>query len=165
MAEVPELGESNYPRGEVTRPYGSADRLEALGRAYVGLTWLGVVNIVLTFGVRDVFVEFQLYALPAVAGMLILSSALSFWPARNLAITFEWPSGMAYLCAFLLGLQSVVCCGVFGILGVMIAISSELNRYGMGTGHRGFRSSWLRVAVARRREQEARASAESRPNE
>ena len=152
---MPPDSESNYPRVTIELLYGTADRMEALGKSYFGLTWVFVLNFLLSIGFREVYDQFRPYALLAMVTMVFISGVASYFPAMQAGVGLGWPTPLSITVAVVLGANSIFCCGAVVILILQMMVASELQRYGLTVAFRGFRSAWLREAVRRRRDLEA----------
>lgn len=118
--------------------YGSAERLEALGKGYFALNWVFFANVILAVGV-NVFDQYSrdredLYmgVLLVGAGVLfVIITAATYVPNQNIAKGMGWAPAMGVLASVLMGLNSALCCGVIGYLVMQLIAAKEIKRYGV----------------------------------
>ena len=155
MAETPPPNFAAYPRPDLTSAYGSADKLEALGKGYVGLNYVFLVNVALFLAYQfsgfhplEQFIGFVVVVFFVVAG-------LTFPPNKKIGFGKDWPTAGPFLASFLMGLNSALCCGVIGYVVMQQIAMNELKRYGIKTGFLGPSKRILKAAVESRRQIDA----------
>lgn len=160
MAGMPPPGESTYPRTPVEPAYGSADRLDALASAYVGINWLVLLNAGTGVFVLDATVEHRGPARSYAIGLTLVLAAASWLPSRLLAFAMGWPRSSVLTLILLFGVDSTLCFGLLGYLGAFMMLAGELHRYELGTGLRSLKVRWIREAARRRKARDASEHAE-----
>lgn len=139
-----------YPRSTGSN-YGSVDKLQALGDGYLGLNKVFFANIVLLFatsGARSVgagaFVVAYLI-------MFALVAALSLPLNKKIAFGKNWPESKAILASVLMGLNSIVCCGIIGYSVMQSLAMKEMKLYGITSAGFFFGRKQLNEAINNRR--------------
>lgn len=156
-----------YPRGQVGAS-PAADRLQALSDAYFSLTWVFVVAAVLV-----VFFTFNgamsaqgnakmdndpAYRLGYYMGPFMLAGAvawvMSYKTLQRASFGMGWNPRTPMWLSLVLGLQTCICCGAFGILIVQHILVGEMQKYGIkGRFLGGVRKDQIAAVVAQLRAQ------------
>lgn len=122
-----------YPRGPA--PYGSAEKLRALAEGYFNLNWVSVLNLVLGFVVVAAsFGTFQHGGPQLLIGVTLLGIVMGLFAfpcVKKIGFGLDWSPFKVRLCTFILVLNSLFCCGVFGYLILQQTASAEMRRYGL----------------------------------
>lgn len=132
MPESPAPKFAAYPRNDGSR-YGTADKLEALGKGYFGLNLVFLINVVIAVASNSV-IQGDLTRYTWVAGaMFLLIGGLSFPSTKCIGIGKGWPEWGAIVASILLGLNSALFCGIVGFIVMLQIASSEMKKYGLDT--------------------------------
>ncbi|MGV3613757.1 MAG: hypothetical protein ACO1SV_00360 [Fimbriimonas sp.] len=145
-----------YPRPDHSGGEGSAARLEALGKGYFGLNWAFLANIVLAIGMQALSFVWEwgwLVAIPVVFTVVVL---LTLPRNKEIGFGMGWKPSSAIVASVLMGLNSVLCCGIIGYIVMQNIAASEMKRkYGLRGGFLGIKKATVAEAVARLRQAEA----------
>ena len=157
-----------YPRGTVVVYPGSADKLQALGDAYFSLNMVFLITVAILVFVRlssamsaagnpemsdpAYRLGFNLapFLMAAVVAMIV-----SYKPLQKAAFGMGWNLRTPVWLCIVLGLQTFICCGAFGIGIVQHLLVGEMNKYGIkGRVVGGIRKDQIGAVVAQMRAQE-----------
>lgn len=137
-----------YPRASAV-PYGSPEKLKALGEGYYGLNWAFLINIVLGFVVNyTVSYGGIRYFLVLAPVLLLVIAAITYPSTKKIAFGMGWAPGYAILASLLIGLNAVLCCGIIGYIVMQMIASNEMKRYGLKPGMLGIRKRDWKAAIA-----------------
>ncbi len=167
--QVPPEGYAAYPRGIPSAEYGSADKLQALADGYFGLNYVFIVNVLLALASRFAGVSVETpqaalayFAIFATVTFLAVAG-LSFPCNKKIAFGKDWPIGNAILASVLMGLNSVLCCGIIGYIVMQVIASNEMKKYGLAAGAFGVRKKWVAERIRQIREVEAAKQSNNPP--
>jgi hypothetical protein len=157
MASMPPIGASNYPRPALMPQFGTADKLEALGEGYFGLSSVFALNFIAAIGVYMVSRETRdpFEVLGMAAAVLLIVGVASYFPNRKIAFGMGWASGSAVLASICISFFSWFCFGVLGYAIIQSIAAREIRRYGIKPGLLGIKKPVLKQAVEQLRLQEA----------
>ena len=165
MGSMPPFqGQSPYPRDAVNvPPGGSADKLEALGAGYHGLSLVFIGNIIVALGINA-------YARSAgddlgTAGIILVllillgvGVAIATFPQnKKIGFGLDWQPSGAIIASILMGLNSALCCGVIGYIVMQQLASNRMKQYGLRTGFLGVKKSDNAARVSELRQSPAGA--------
>jgi len=151
MSETPPVKYISYPRGDYfARTYGSADRLEALGEGYFGMTRVAGINFVISLLLLPFIASWAsvLVVIGIVGAIFLLTQPY----ARKLGQGLDWPQNKADKVALAMGING---CLVFGLIGYFILehiARKELVRYGIRAAWSGVSKPEFKRAIKARRE-------------
>src|SRR5665213_455280 len=105
MASMPPIGESNYPRPALAPAYGTADKLQALGDSYYGLSWVFLLTLVMFMATGGIGVALQSVGVMLGGALLscIVVGFVSFSQTKKLGFGLGWPPAAAVVAAIVLG--------------------------------------------------------------
>lgn len=151
---TPPPGYGEYYRPGAHPPggyYGSPERLKALADGYFALNWAFLATIILYFAVFFAFGAAlglfrsepnssgpntpapELILLPyVIVGLCV--AGLSYWPNKRIAFGMDWKPVSAVFASLLVGLVSVICCGILGFVIMQQIAYGEMKKYGLRAG-------------------------------
>jgi len=135
-------------------PGGSAEKLEALWAGYKGLNGVFVVNILLSILLNGVIRSQQnpeqslaMFLLIGGIGFIIIC-VLTYPQNRKIGFGKGWSTAMPVVASVLMGLNSVLCCGIIGYLVMQQIAAAEIKLYGLKpVSFKGFRKEEVAVRV------------------
>jgi hypothetical protein len=121
--------------------YGSPEKLKALAEGYFGLNWVFLANIVGVVLVNVLVMQANepLVLVGALMGLFLLVLVMTLSLTRRIAFGKGWQPGIGVLASFLMGFNSIVCCGIFGYVVMQQIAGQEIKRYGVKAGLLGFK--------------------------
>ncbi len=128
MASMPPIGESNYPRPDLMQSHGSADKLQALGEGYFGLTKAFALNflLIIATGVVNVATKGSPLVVLGMVGLTFLCAGIcSYGPNKKIAFGLGQDPGFAILGSIVTALLYWFC---FGAISYMIYQSMAIKR-------------------------------------
>jgi hypothetical protein len=160
MGSMPPFqGQSPYPRDAVNvPPGGSAEKLEALGAGYHGLTWVFAGNIVVAVIINGIIQTTgdDLGSSILILGLVVLLGvgvAIATFPQnKKIGFGLDWQSSGAIIASVLMGLNSALCCGIIGYIVMQQLASNRMKQYGLRTGFLGVKKSDIAARVAELRQ-------------
>ena len=128
-----------YPRG--TKPYGSAEHLQAVAEVYFGLNTAGLVAFMCGLTWPLLGEAIGPLNMPFTAFCVVLASTatglIAYGSFRKLATIREWSLLTPILLAILVSLFSPFCIGFFVIALAQSWPTQQLRKYRLGTGFKG----------------------------
>jgi hypothetical protein len=159
-----------YYRPGITGAYGSADKLEALGKGYFGLNkafcyyWLCILVIAIIWGVSISQTDSSTGPKPVVAFILLgliivlpIALGLLVYPhAKKIGEALGWKPSGPIIAAVLSCFGFSICFGALPFAILQQIAAAEMNRYGVKGGtFGGIRKKQLAEAVSQLRATEA----------
>jgi hypothetical protein len=143
---------AQYPRGNDV--YGSSEKLQNLMDGYFGLNWVFLVNVVLSLISRGLgaVAKNPEQALVMLLGFVVVVFAviagMSYPQNKKIGIGMGWPPANSVIASILMGLNSVVCCGIIGFIVMQSIAANEMKRYGITGGIFGLKKSVIQAKIA-----------------
>jgi len=136
MSETPPQKFVAYPR-ETVATYGTPEKLEALGKGYFGLSIAFVANVVLFFAVQFCAVVGMAAVFLGIVVLFAAVIALTIPHNKNIAYGKGWSKSQAWIASVLMGINSVICCGIIGYSVMQSQAMNEMKRYCVKPGFLG----------------------------
>ena len=124
------------------------------------MAWLAGLNFACAIALFEVHSEYAVYGRFATLLVVVVIGVASVVPAKKVAAGMGWAPATVFVVVPITVASSMFCSGLIGYMAVLMVISGELGRYGLGANLRGVRVSWIRAAARQRRESDAAAERE-----
>lgn len=152
MSEQPPQQFVPYPSGN---NYGTREKLQALADGYFGLNNVFMVNLImcvpLNLYMRTLTDPGQALVTFGVAAVVLFVTILLLSLPQNKKIGFglNWSPVSPAIASILMGLNSALCCGIFGYIIMQMLAANEMKKYGVQTGFFGMKKKAVQEVIDR----------------